>query len=213
MGVNTVIYDFDGTIADTNNLIINSWQHAYRTITGKEQDEREILKTFGEPLLITMKRVFPDWEPEEAAKIYRSYQVKHFSEYIRPFPGMVESIKELKNRGCNVGVVTSRMRKTTVEGLEAFGIMDYIDHLVSCEDTDRHKPDPAPVLCALEKFKIGPESAVMVGDSSFDIRCAHNGGVKAALVSWAMAIGPEEKDELDRPDFYLERAEDIFKVI
>lgn len=213
MAINSVIFDFDGTIANTNQVIINSWQHTYMERTGKPGDEREILKSFGEPLAVTMKRVFPDFDVDESIDIYRSYQVKHFREMIDIFPGVKETIEELKNRGYGVSVVTSRLRNTTREGMQIFGIDHLIDILVTCEDTEKHKPNPEPVLKALEKLGINPDQALMVGDSMMDIKCAHNAGVKAALVSWAEAVSDEERNGPDGPEYYVEKAEDILDIV
>lgn len=213
MGINTVLFDFDGTVADTNQLVINSWQHTYMTRRGKKVPEEEIIKTFGEPLNITMAKVMPEFDVTESIEIYRGYQVNHFEELIDIFPEMKECIIRLKEEGYNVGIVTSRVRASTDRGLRAFGVTEYIDETVSCEDTDRHKPDPEPVLCALRKFGVKNDEALMVGDSMFDIKCAHNAGVRAAMVGWALAVSEEDLAGEDAPDYIMEKADDIFDIL
>lgn len=213
MALNTVIFDFDGTIADTNSLIINSWQHTYMERTGKPGNEEDIIRSFGEPLAITMKKVFPQFDVNESIEIYRSYQVGQFEKQIRPFPGMVETVRNLKTGGYKVAVVTSRLRNTTLHGLNCFGIANDFDVIVSCEDTDKHKPNPEPVLMALDRLSAKPEEAVMVGDSMFDICCAHNAGVQAALVGWALAVTEQDMQGKDRPEYVLKAAKDIFGVL
>lgn len=213
MAVNTVIFDFDGTVADTNQVIINSWQHAYRTIRGREEEISEIVKSFGEPLDVTMKKVFPSEKAHEAMEIYRSYQVKHFKEMIELFPGMKELFQKLKVLGYRVAIVTSRKRNTTVEGLIAFGLMDYIDYIVTCDDTDKHKPDPEPVNLVLEHFNIEPSEAIMVGDSMFDIKCAHNAGVKAVLVGWHVAVSEADLKGSQGPEHVIEEAMELVDII
>ena len=116
----TVLFDFDGTVMNTNDVIIASWQHTFRTIDGKEREVSEIARTFGEPIVKTMKRLFPQVPVEESLKIYRSYQYDYFDDLVTLFPGMKELLVKLRKTGYKTGLVTSRMRNTTCRGLEKF---------------------------------------------------------------------------------------------
>lgn len=86
--IDTLIFDFDGTLMDTNGVILRSWQHTYRTLTGHEGDEEYILRTFGEPLELSLKNAFPDVPVEKSVDIYRTWHADHFSEIISLFPGV-----------------------------------------------------------------------------------------------------------------------------
>ena len=211
--INTVLFDFDGTIMDTNNVILKSWQHTFRTFEGKERTEEEIIGTFGEPLHLTMEKVLPDVPLEESVAVYREYNYANFLELIDLFPGILELVKELKARGYKTGIVTSRLKNTTGIGLRKYDMEKYFDVIVTCDDTDKHKPHPEPVNIALERLSSKPEEAIMIGDSMFDILCAKNAGVKAALVSWTIAVGEEEKTGENAPDYILENAEDLFGIL
>lgn len=211
--INTVLFDFDGTIMNTNNVIIQSWQHTFRTVEGKERPIEEIVKTFGEPLAITMKKVLPQIPEEEGIAIYRGYHFDKFAELITVFPGVLELLGDLKEKEYKVGLVTSRLWNTTKIGLEKFDMGKYFDTIVTCDDTNKHKPDPEPVNIALERLNAKPPEAIMLGDSMFDILCARNAGVRAALVGWALAVSDEEKIGANAPDHILERAEDLFNII
>lgn len=209
----TVLFDFDGTVMDTNNVIIQSWQHTFRRIEGREHSVDEIVRTFGEPLEITMARMFPEHSTEETIEIYRSYHRDHFEKLISVFPGMKELLDELSRRKFRMGLVTSRLTHTTFQGLRAFDLEPYFDCIVTADDCTRHKPDPQPVQKALEKLGSKPTEAVMLGDSLFDIRCAHNAGADAILVGWALAVGQEELTGIDRPEYRIERAEDLLGIL
>ena len=212
MKINTILFDFDGTVANTNGLIIDSWQYVYQALTGRRASEEVIKSTFGEPLAISMEKAFPDTPPQQSIDLYREHQKDIYEDMIEPFPGMTELIRELKERNYKIGIVTSRLRNTTMIGLRKFGLLRYIDDIVTCEDTDRHKPDPAPVLIALERLSADPQEALMVGDSRFDIGCAHNAKVKAVLVGWAEAMNGEEAEE-EKPEYIIEKAEDLLRII
>jgi pyrophosphatase PpaX len=210
--ITTVLFDLDGTLIDTNEIIIQSFQYTFRKVLGEEKPVEEIIKTFGEPLAVTMAKML-DIPPEEAMKIYREFHYEKFDDLISIFPGMGELVKELKRRGYKLGIVTSRLRHTTMKGLEKFGLVSYFDYILTADDTDKHKPDPTPINITLEKLGSKPEETLMVGDSMFDIRCAHNAGVKSVLVSWAMAVTEEEKIGADKPTYIVEKAEDILDLL
>jgi pyrophosphatase PpaX len=211
--VNTILFDFDGTIMDTNQVIINSWQHTFRTLTGAERPMADIVATFGEILHDTAARFFPDVPVEETVEVYRSYHRANFGPMISVFPGVRELLAELKKRRFTLAIVTSRLPSTTMEGLEQYELADYFDLIVTCDDCKKFKPDPEPVLVALERLGKRPEEALMVGDTRNDILCARGAGVKSALVGWAIAVPEEERLGPDAPDYCIEKADDLLEIL
>ncbi|MDR1572858.1 MAG: HAD-IA family hydrolase, partial [Clostridiales Family XIII bacterium] len=211
--INTILFDFDGTIMDTNQVIINSWQHAFRTLTGAERPVEDIIATFGEILHSTVARFFPDVPVEEAAEVYRSYHRANFGPMISVFPGVRELLAKLKERAYTLAVVTSRLPSTTMEGLEKYELAAYFDLIVTCDDCKKFKPDPEPVLVALEKLGKKPEEALMVGDTRNDILCARGAGVKSVLVGWAVAVPEGERCGPDAPDYLIEKADDLLEIL
>jgi len=210
---NTVLFDFDGTLMDTGRVIIQSWQQTYRTLENREEEEDVIIRTFGEPLALSMEKTFPTVPVEESLKIYRDYQYGHYEEFISLFPGMEALVRELKERGYKLGIVTSRLKRTTIRGLEKYHLTDCFGTVITMEDTDKHKPDPAPVNAALEKLQARAEDAVLLGDTMYDILCAKNAGVTSVLVGWATAVTEEEKTGPDKPDYILEEANDLMGLL
>lgn len=211
--ITTILFDFDGTVMNTNDLIIESWQYTYRTVEGKERPVEEIVRTFGEPLLTSMAKALPQIPAEEAVEIYRSYHRESFGEKITIFPGVKEMLKTLKAEGYKLAVVTSRARRTTYEAMEKYEIQDCFSAVITCDDTDKHKPDPEPVFIALDKLGSKAEESLMVGDSMFDVHCARNAGVKSVLVGWAVAVTDEEKSGPTGPDFIIEEAAHLLDLL
>jgi pyrophosphatase PpaX len=211
--INTILFDFDGTIMDTNQVIINSWQHTFRTLTGAERPVEDIVATFGEILHDTTARFFPNVPVEDAVEVYRSYHRANFGPMISVFPGVRDLLAELKKRAYSLAVVTSRLPATTAEGLEKYRLTEYFDLIVTCDDCKKFKPDPEPVLVALERLGKKPEEALMVGDTRNDILCARGAGVKSVLVGWTAAIPERERTGPDAPDYFIERADDLLDIL
>ena len=191
----TILFDFDGTIMDTNDVIIQSWQHTYRTYRGEEGDEDVILGTFGETLEYTMKNLFPEVPLEEALLVYRTYQRENFLKDISLVPGIIELLDELKDRGCLMAMVTSRLRYTTDQALDAFDLNKYFQYVVTADEVTRAKPDPQCVEMALEKLGSSPQRSIMTGDTIHDILCAKNAGITSVLVDWSITLGGKRRED------------------
>lgn len=212
MGIQAVLIDFDGTLANTNEVIIKSFQHTYRTFLGREEDPAVIRASFGEPLKVTMGRVFGDAYENEAVCVYRSFQTGRFQNLIEAFPGMTELVKQLKKQGLKVALVTSRVRESALLGLEKFGLSGDFDWVTAIDNITKHKPDPESIDVTLAELGgIAPENAVMIGDSRFDILCAKNAGCRSVLVDWSVS-GPEERKFMNA-DYIAKNAEDILMWI
>jgi len=211
MKIKAVMIDFDGTLANTNEVIIKSFQHTYRTFLGREEDVDKIKASFGEPLRITMGKVFGKEYEDEAVNVYRSFQNGRFGNLIEVFPGMDSLVKKLKKSGYKVAVVTSRMKQSALDGLEKFGLTGELDVITTINDITRHKPDPESINVTLKALGVGPDEAVMIGDSRFDILCAQNADCRSILVDWSV-MGAEERANI-KADYIGQNAEDIFNWI
>ena len=209
----TILFDFDGTIMNTNEVILRSWQHTFQTIEHRDEDVAKIIKTFGEPLEVTMKKFFPEVPAEEALEVYRSFHRDNFGELINLFPGMRELLAEVKRRGYKTGLVTSRLYNTTMQGLEKYEIKDMFDAVLTADDTDKHKPDPEPVNIALAKLDSRPEHSLMLGDTMFDILCAKNAGVTSVLVGWSLALKSGDDFGEDAPDHVIRKAAELLELL
>ncbi|MBE6020451.1 MAG: HAD-IA family hydrolase [Firmicutes bacterium] len=211
MKIKAVMIDFDGTLANTNGLIIKSHQHTFRTFLGHEGNEKQIKATFGEPLWLTMEKFFGKEYEQEAVNVYRAFQKDRFADLIEVFPGMDKAVKTLRSQGYKVALVTSRLKHSTYSGIERFGLLEDFDVITTLDDITRHKPDPESINVTLEKLGLSPEEAVMIGDSRFDILCAENAGCRSILVDWSVTE-EEERIQLNA-DYIAKNAEDMIRWI
>ena len=211
--INTVLFDFDGTLVNTNDVIIASWQHTYMYYLGREESLEKITACFGEPLLLTMEREFPEVDPRESAEVYRNFQKENADELVKIFPGIEELLEGLKTDGFRMGVVTSRTRESAQRYMDMFGIGDFFEEMVSCDDTEIHKPNPEPILLCLKKMGITAAEALMVGDSPFDIKCANNAGVKSVLVGWRITGDGQTLIDDAREDFTISEPSELVGVL
>lgn len=181
--LDTVIFDFDGTLADTSELIINSFQTIYKKFLGEEKPVEYISKFFGEPLKVTLAREFS--QPfEEVFSEYRGYQSSRFNDDVRLFNNAKEILQYLKSKNIKTAVVTSRMRESVVQALRNFDIEKYFDVVIAIDDTVNHKPHPEPLIKAMNLLGANPNETLFVGDSKFDMECAVNAGAIPVLAGW-----------------------------
>ena len=211
--INTILWDFDGTLLNTNDVILESWQHTYEHYYGHRMPVEHITKCFGEPLLVTMAREFPDVPPKDSAEVYREYQKDIAYVWAKTIPGVFELVEDLKEQGYKQCIVTSRTTESTLRYLELFGKKELFDGMVTCDDTDKHKPEPEPILLGLEKVNSAKEEALMVGDGVFDIKCANNAGVKSVLVGWRITDNTDPVIKGAVEDYNAETPEDLKKLI
>ncbi len=210
MGFKYVLFDLDGTLINTNRLILDSFKYTYKTCLGLDVSEQEILRCFGEPLIVTLRRYSGD-RAEEIFKTYIEYNEKRHNDTVTIFEGIQELLEKLVKSGRVLAVVTSKRRKVALMGLELFDIRKHFDVFLSLEDTELHKPNPAPVIKALELLGAHSDDTIMVGDSVFDIHCAHGANVKAVLVKWSAAHGFQGDDAA--ADYIAHDAEELFNII
>ncbi len=212
--IKAVLFDFDGTLMDTNRLILDSWYHVYDTYGLKRPPAEEITPTFGEELGQSLIRHFPDHSLEETIGVYRSYQSLRFKDEVGLFEGMRELLDALLARGIRLAIVSSRWWHTLKLNNFEFKEEKLFEVLVSGEDITEPKPSPQPCLIALERLGLNPSEVVMLGDSRLDTLCARNAGVRSVLVGWSLACPPEKAKGTEyEPDHVIEKPGDLLKLL
>lgn len=211
MSVKCFLFDLDGTLLDTNNLVLVSLKYTIRQHLGKEVDERELYKYFGQPLI----KIMEDFDPaqaEDMVKTYREYNIDKHDILTEVFPQVPETLREIKKRGIPAAIVTSKLRSLANRGLGLFGLEDCFEVCVGFEDTSKHKPEPEPVLKALELLGIdSSRDIIMVGDSPYDIMCANQAGITSAVVDWS--LHPREVLETYEPDIWIKEFSKLLSYV
>jgi pyrophosphatase PpaX len=183
-----VLFDLDGTLIDSLELLVGAMQHAFGAFAGPRPTVEEWVATIGRPLVWQFGRYARnDSELQYLVRTYRAFQYEHHDRLTRPFDGIPELVSGLAGTGHPVGVVTSKSDHLAIRSLEHVGLARHLSVVVGADRTQRHKPDPDPIWFALEQIGALPAEAVYVGDSPFDIMAANAAGVRSIAVTWGAA--------------------------
>jgi pyrophosphatase PpaX len=207
-----VLFDLDGTLIDSGPIILASMQHAVSTVLGREIPREELgLSIGGQGIVAQMTAI----DAENADALLEAYKVHNdgLHETLEAFDELLELLPRLKAEGRKLGLVTAKRHRTVGLALDRFpALAKAFDVVVSHEDTERHKPEPEPVLFALEKLGGSPSEAVYVGDSPFDIGAAKAAGVFAIAVGWG-GIHPDERLLAEEPDAFVRTPEELLDAL
>ena len=212
MTLSTYLFDLDGTLIDSIDLILRSYRHTMRTHRGIDPPDEVWMAGLGTPLWVQ----FRTWSNDEAeiramVETYREYNLAHHDELVRPYDGVVEQVRALHARGKTLGLVTSKMRGGALKGLRLAGVEAEFATVVGAEEVTHPKPHPEPVLTALARLGARAEGTVFIGDSRHDLECGRAAGVRTAAVLW----GPFDRAHLQdlQPDYWLEKPEDLTGIL
>jgi pyrophosphatase PpaX len=177
-----VIFDLDGTLADTFGMIVAAFNAAVGPFTGQAYSPDEVIARFGDPEPAMIRADLPnDWQAASDA-YYRFYREHHHM--VRPFEGVPEMLAELKRRGMPMGVVTGKSRRSAEITLEELGWKDLFAAVVTGDEMTKQKPDPQGVIMAARKLGANQNACVMVGDSPADIGAGKAAGMTAIVAAW-----------------------------
>jgi pyrophosphatase PpaX len=208
--IKAVLFDLDGTVINSNDLVIGSWRHTLKENLGFYPDDDEIIRSFGEPLAVTAKR-YDENKIEMIMTAYRHFNVSMHDSMIKEYEGMNEALKTLKSFDIKVGIVTSKRKIMAERGLKKFGLFDMMDVIVAMEDTAKHKPDGDPLKKALEILNLLPEDALYVGDTHLDILCGKDAGCRTCVVRYSLA--PFEELMKYNPDYVIDKPLDLVELV
>ena len=208
----TVLFDLDGTLLDSVDLIVDSYHHTLAAHSLPPMTRTEILAGLGTPLYAVFGRLTED--PAVIAQwvvTYREFNLAHHDSRARAYPGTVDMIRAIQAGGRQLGLVTSKNRSGAQRGLDLMGLGESMAVIVGADDVTKPKPDPEPVLLALERLGAGPNTTIFVGDSHHDIHSGRAAGVLTAGVTW----GPFDRAHLEfaAPDYYCDSPTELLTLL
>jgi len=207
-----VLFDLDGTLIDSGPIILASMQHAVRTVLGREIPVEELGTTIGGQGIVAQMSAIDADHADELLDVYKEHN-DGLHETLEAFDDLLELLPGLRAEGRKLGIVTAKRHRTVDLALARFpALASSFDVVVAHEDTERHKPDPEPVLLAVEKLGGSPEEAAYVGDSPFDIGAAKAAGVFAIAVGWG-GIHPDERLLAQEPDAFVRTPEELLRAL
>ncbi|MEO2077793.1 MAG: pyrophosphatase PpaX [Bacillus sp. (in: firmicutes)] len=208
--ITTVLFDLDGTLIDTNELIITTYLHTLEKYFPSKYQREDVLPFLGP----TLHEVFGNMDPdrvEEMVSEYRAFNIANHDELVKEFVGVLETVKTLKERGYKLGIVTTKRHDVSLKGLRLMKLEDYFEVIVAYDHVEKVKPDPEPIFKALEQLGSTPEEAIMVGDNFHDILAGKNAGTATAGVAWS--IKGREYVAKYEPDYMLENMKDLLTIL
>jgi pyrophosphatase PpaX len=202
-----VLFDLDGTVIDSGAIILASMRHAAKEVLGVEPEDETLMAAVGGPgLEAQMHALAPDLV-DELVTVYREHNEPLHDELVC-CAGVEDVLVRLKDEGRLLGIVTAKRRKTVDLAFARLPLVHLFDAVVCGDETKRHKPDPEPLLVALDRLGARADEAAYVGDAPFDVEAAKAAGIFSVAVTWG-GIHARERLEAEHPDALVETAEEL----
>lgn len=207
-----ILFDNDGTLVDTHDLLLASFRHATQEVLGHALPDEVLMAKVGQPLAVQMRDFSDDPEVQDALlRSYRTYNHDKHDAAVKLFPGVREGLERLRDAGFAMGVVTSKMSPLARHGLEILGVAEYFSCLVGADSCEHHKPHPEPVELGAKLLGVDPSECAFVGDSPFDMEAGREAGCITAAVLWGMF--PESRLCAERPDHVCVTFEELVNAL
>lgn len=204
-----VLFDLDGTVVDSGGIILASMRHATREVLGRDFGDAELMQAVGGPGLEAQMAVFAPERVDELVQVYRAHN-EPLHEELEACAGMEDVLVRLHAEGRRLGVVTAKRRSTVELAFAQVPVAHLFETVVGGDETEKHKPDPEPLLLAAKRMNAEPAKTAYVGDSPFDIRAAKAAGMHAVAVTWGR-IHDRERLEREEPDAIVDTAKELLE--
>jgi pyrophosphatase PpaX len=223
--IETILFDFDGTLVNTTPLILHCFRLTWEKLFGFTLPESAYIQTFGIPIEKAMQQLLLNMlydqqvaaisrisiHAERMVSTYREFNLELHDQMIAPFVGIAELLTKLKSDGRKLGLVTSKKRAGAERGMRIFEMQNFFDVTICAEDSSRHKPHPEPLLCALQSLNTPSSATVYVGDSIHDIAAGRAASVTTVAAAW----GPFTRTQLEAadPDHIAETPLEVLSIV
>ncbi len=207
-----IILDFDGTIGDTQGLIVKTLQDTMRKRNLPVKSREDCAKTIGLRLEEAFELLYgmPHDEALECALTYRDiFDENKLKMVVEPFPHVLDTIHQLYEKGKVLAVASSRGRGTLVEYMKQLGIEDCVSSIVAAEDVVNVKPAPDMVLKVLEEINGNAEDSIVVGDMIYDVEMGKNAGTKTCGVTY----GNGTREQLASADYVIDDFAELLDIV
>ncbi|MGE0003300.1 MAG: pyrophosphatase PpaX [Candidatus Izemoplasmatales bacterium] len=208
--IDTILYDLDGTLVDSNELILETFHRTLNHFLPNRTFSREdLLEMMGPPLQETFEAFAKDQTIiDQMIAFYRNTYVEIEFEHVKPYEGVLETIRYFRDLGFHQAIVTTKFYESAAPSIKTFGLDQSIEVVVSLDDVSRPKPHPEPIYKALSAFD--HDEAVMVGDNATDLLAGRAAGIKTCGVAWSLKRAGLKQTN---PDFCIHQFRDLIDVI
>jgi pyrophosphatase PpaX len=203
-----VLFDLDGTVVDSGAIILASMRHATREVLGREYEDHELMQAVGGPGLEAQMAALAPENVDELVRVYRAHN-EPLHDDLEACEGMEDVIVRLHEDGCRIGIVTAKRRATVELAFARLRVGHLFETVVGGDETERHKPDPQPLLVAAQRLGVDPMDCAYVGDSPFDIRAAKAAHMYSVAVTWGR-IHDREKLDAEAPAAIVDTADELY---
>jgi pyrophosphatase PpaX len=206
-----VLFDLDGTVIDSGAIILASMRHAAKEVLGLEVPDEQLMAAVGGPGLEAQMHALSPERVDELVTVYRAHNEPLHDELVC-CAGMDDVLVQLKDEGRRLGIVTAKRRQTVELAFARIPIEHLFETVVGGDETKKHKPDPEPLLLALDRLGVPPRDAVYVGDAPFDVQAAKAAGLYSVGVTWG-GIHARERLDAEQPDALVDTPEELLGVL
>jgi len=207
----TVLFDLDGTVIDSGPIILASMRHATREVLGHEYTDAELMKTVGGPGLVAQMEGIAPEHADRLVEVYRAHNLP-LHDTLEACLGIEDVLSRLHEEGRTLGIVTAKWRATAELAFATVPLGHLFSTIVGGDETEKHKPDPEPLVLGAERLGADPAETAYVGDSPFDMRAAKAAGMFAVAVTWGR-IHDRAVLEAEEPDAIVDTAEELLAAL